>query len=428
MSTPDYWVRQVREAVRFADGVACMEGRGVTRFVELGPDGVLCGLAGQSASDALFAPVMRRDRDEAETALHALARLWTVGVDVDWPVILPGGQRVALPTYAFQRDRYWPRPAARTGDVGSVGQAPADHALLGATVQLAGDDGLLLTGRLSLLTHPWLADHAIRGQALVPGTAFVDMALRAGAEIDRPVLEELVLQAPLPLPDSGVGVQVQVRVAAPGDGGECRVEIHARQENGDAAPWACHAVGTLTASAGSPDFDLVNWPPSGSTPVALDGFYEALTDGGYGYGPVFQGLRKAWRAGETVYAEVELPDDAAADAAGFGVHPALLDAALHVSGLVDAHSGTTRLPFAWTGVRLHAVGASALRVAMTPVGDGVTIRAADEIGAPVASVGSLVLREVSAEAVQAVADAGSDALFAVDWLALPVVEGLVDSS
>ncbi|MEU1290708.1 beta-ketoacyl synthase N-terminal-like domain-containing protein, partial [Kitasatospora sp. NPDC005856] len=288
LSTPEYWVRQVREAVRFADGVAALQRHGVARYAELGPDAVLCGLAGQSGAEAVFAPLLRRERDEAGTALTALARLWTAGTAVDWPAVLPGGRRMELPTYAFQRERYWPRPAARSGDVGSVGQLSAGHPMLGAAVHLAGDQSLLLTGRLSLATHPWLADHAIQGRALVPGTAFVDMALRAGEQIDRPVLEELVLQAPLPLPERG-GVHLQVRVAAPGEDGDSRVEIHARPDTDETAPWICHAVGTLTAQERVPEFDLAVWPPSGATAVAVEGFYEALAESGYGYGPVFRG-------------------------------------------------------------------------------------------------------------------------------------------
>ncbi|MFJ6775768.1 type I polyketide synthase, partial [Kitasatospora sp. NPDC091257] len=419
LTTPDYWVRQVREAVRFADGVDTVRRQGVTRFVELGPDAVLSGLAGQAVAEAVFAPLLRREREESGTALTALARLWTAGADVDWRAVLPAGRRLELPTYAFQRERYWPRPAVRSGDAGSVGQLSAGHPMLGAAVQLAGDNGLLLTGRLSLATHSWLADHAVQGQALVPGTALVDMALRAGEQIDRPVLEELVLQAPLPLPEQG-GVHLQVRVAAPGEEGDCRVEIHARPDAGGTAPWICHAVGTLTAQERAPEFDLAAWPPAGATALPLEGFYEALAEVGYGYGPVFRGLGAAWRVGETVYAEVALPEAVAGEAGGFGLHPALLDAALHVSGLVEAEGGATRLPFAWTGVQLHAVGASALRVAVSPAADGVAILAADELGAPVASVGSLVLREVSAEALRPVGEGGPEALFAVDWVPVPV--------
>ncbi|QIY59050.1 acyltransferase domain-containing protein [Streptomyces sp. RPA4-5] len=112
LTTPDYWVRQVREAVRFADGVETLSGQGVTRFVELGPDGVLCGMARQGGAEGAFAPVLRRDRDEAETALGALGALWTAGTAVDWPAVYAhwGGRRVLLPRYAFDRQHYWAQP------------------------------------------------------------------------------------------------------------------------------------------------------------------------------------------------------------------------------------------------------------------------------------------------------------------------------
>ncbi|MFJ2027972.1 type I polyketide synthase, partial [Streptomyces sp. NPDC087897] len=108
MSDPQYWVRQVRHTVRFADGVTRLREQGVSRFVELGPDGVLCAMAQQTAADAVFAPLLRKDRDDTTTALTALARLWTSGADLDWHTLLPEGRRIDLPTYAFQRRRYWP--------------------------------------------------------------------------------------------------------------------------------------------------------------------------------------------------------------------------------------------------------------------------------------------------------------------------------
>ncbi|WP_338900155.1 SDR family NAD(P)-dependent oxidoreductase [Streptomyces sp. TG1A-60] len=108
ITSPDYWVRQVRRTVRFADGVTCLAAQGVTRFLEVGPDGVLCGMAQQAGVEGVFAPVQRRGRDDADTALTALARMWTAGVDIDWRAVLPEGRRVDLPTYTFQRERYWP--------------------------------------------------------------------------------------------------------------------------------------------------------------------------------------------------------------------------------------------------------------------------------------------------------------------------------
>ncbi|WP_245647318.1 type I polyketide synthase [Microtetraspora niveoalba] len=436
-TSPAYWVRQVREAVRFADGVGCLGERRVSRFVELGPDGVLCALAqqmldgvftpvlhrdeapAQQSGDAVFAPLLRRDRDDTETTLTALARVWTAGADVDWTSVMPGGRRVELPTYAFQRQRYWPEPAAAVGDVGAVGQTAVGHPLLSAAVGLAGDGGVVLTGRLSLSTQPWLADHAVLGRVLVPGTALVEMAWAAGGQIGCPAVRELVFRTPLVLSEQGAA-QIQVTVGAADAAGDRAVEVYARPEGADDAPWTCHAAGVLTAEIAPKEIDLTVWPPEGAVAVALDGFYEALEERGYHFGPVFRGLRAAWRDGERVYAEVALPEDAAADAAGFGVHPALLDSALHSVGLsAEVRVAGMGLPFAWTGARLDAVGASVLRVMVEGAEKGVSLRLADGTGAPVASVESLVMREVSPEALRPAGDAGSDALFAVDWGPLP---------
>ncbi|MDG5807962.1 SDR family NAD(P)-dependent oxidoreductase [Streptomyces ossamyceticus] len=129
LTTPDYWLRQVREAVRFADGVTHLAEQGVTRFMELGPDGVLCGMARQSVQGGTFAPLLRKGREDQDTVVEALARLWTAGAEVAWPAVVPAGRRVSLPTYAFQRDRYWPRLSRTSGiRAGSGGQ---DRALDG---------------------------------------------------------------------------------------------------------------------------------------------------------------------------------------------------------------------------------------------------------------------------------------------------------
>ncbi|MFF2751693.1 type I polyketide synthase, partial [Kitasatospora sp. NPDC058048] len=422
LTTPDYWVRQVREAVRFADGVAHLDGQGVTRYVELGPDGVLSGLAQQSVPEGVFAPVARRDREDVDTALRALARLWVAGADVDWRAVLPAGRRLELPTYAFQHERYWPEAVPPAGDPGTVGLEPVGHPLLSAAVQLAGDNGLLLTGRLSVATHPWLADHVILDRVVVPGAALVEMVWAAGRRAGSPAIRELVLRTPLVLPEHA-GVQIQVSVSAAGDTGERTVEVYSRPEGTGDAVWISHAAGLLADEAAAADAapDLTVWPPAGATALPLEGFYEALAEVGYGYGPVFRGLGAAWRVGETVCAEVALPEAVAGEAGGFGLHPALLDAALHAVGLSPvAQAGGTRLPFAWTSARLDAVGASVLRVRVEGTADGVSLLLADGVGEPVATVASLAMREVSAEALRPVGEGGPEALFAVDWVPVPV--------
>jgi NADPH:quinone reductase-like Zn-dependent oxidoreductase/acyl carrier protein len=347
------------------------------------------------------------------------------GVGVDWAAVLGRGQVVDLPTYPFQRQRYW---VAQTGQDGPAGPGAAGHPLLGTGTELAAGRGYLFAGRLSVTAQPWLADHAVAGTILLPGTAFVELALRAGGQCGCERLEELALEAPLVLP-ADAAIRVQAMLGVPDEAGQRTVEIYARPVGVDAddGAWTRHASGRLAPAPGpaaSTIRELVDWPPPGAEPVGTAGFYEALAAGGYSYGPAFRGLRAAWRRGTDVFAEVVLPDDAAAGAGSFGLHPALLDAAWHPAGLAEAAgAGEIRLPFAYTGVSLHGAGASALRVWLRPdAGQGLSLAAADASGLPVVSVDSLVLRPVSAEQLAAARDGVSDALFALDWTLVPAAD------
>ncbi|MFF7130687.1 SDR family NAD(P)-dependent oxidoreductase, partial [Streptomyces sp. NPDC008240] len=419
LCSPDYWVRHVREAVRFADGIRTLTATGVTRFLELGPDGVLTAMAAESAdADAVFAAVLRKDRDEEWTTLQALARLYVDGAKVDWTAVFTGtgAHHVDLPTYPFQHQRYWPAaPFVRGGDVSSAGLEPAGHPLLGAAVELVDTDGFLLTGRLSLQSHPWLADHEVMGSVLVPGTALVELALRAGDEVGCGAVEELTLSAPLVLPESG-GVRVQVWVGGIDEFGRRPVRVHSRPDHGGEGGWTQHASGLIAPATAAPSsFDTAMWPPAGAEVLDVTGTYETFLEAGFGYGPVFQGLTAAWRLGHEVFAEVALPDDAHAEA--FGVHPALLDAALHASVFTgDEEPGQGRVPFSWSGVTLHAVGASSVRVRLSRSDDGaVSVAVADTAGTPVATVRSLITRPVSAEQLGSANAHIRDSLFAPEW-------------
>ncbi|MEU9356441.1 beta-ketoacyl synthase N-terminal-like domain-containing protein, partial [Streptomyces griseoloalbus] len=418
LASAAYWVTHVREAVRFDDGVRALAGQGVTRFVELGPDGVLSGMARESAGeDALLVALLRKDRDEETTALTALARLAAHGLTVDWTAYLAGtGARLTdLPTYAFQHQRYWPTPDASSGDVESAGLRSAGHPLLSAAVEFSDSDGLLLTTRLSLRTHPWLGEHVVMGNVLLPGTAFVELAVRAGDEVGCDRVEELTLAAPLVLPEQG-GVQLHLQVGPADAEGRRSLTARSRPEGADDRPWTEHASGVLapgTAPAfDTAAFDSAVWPPADAEPVDLTGLYERMAEGGYEYGPLFQGLRAAWRRGDDVFAEVALPDSAERDAAGFGLHPALLDASVQISALGGLARGV--VPFSWEGVTLHATGARAVRVSLTRTGDeSVTVAVADPTGAPVATIENLVLRAVASGT--AVDTTTRDALFHVTW-------------
>ncbi|MFE3938376.1 acyltransferase domain-containing protein, partial [Streptomyces goshikiensis] len=424
MGSAEFWVRHVREAVRFLDGVRALEAAGVTTYVELGPDGVLSAMAQACLTDdtgaAAFAPALRSGRDEPTTLLSALSTAYVRGTAVDWSAYYAplGARRVDLPTYAFQRSVYWLDAGRADGDVAAAGLGAADHPLLGAEVQLPDSDGHLFTGRLSLTTHPWLGDHRVMGAALLPGTAFVELALQAGEHVGCDLVDELTLEAPLVLPEHG-GVQLRLSVAAADPAGRRRsLTLHSRPEGADAdEPWTRHAVGVLATGAAPAPQGLTEWPPAGAEPVPVDGLYEGLAEAGFGYGPVFQGLRAAWQHGDTSYAEVALPEGAEGEAARFGLHPALLDAALHALGLRAADTGADgRLPFSWSGVSLHAVGACELRVRLTTgLGGEVALTIADATGAPVASVAGLALRSVSRDQLTAAPDLTRDALFRVEW-------------
>ncbi|MER6796183.1 acyltransferase domain-containing protein, partial [Amycolatopsis mediterranei] len=417
LTEPGYWAEHVRRPVRFAEGVAAATESGGSLFVELGPGAALTALVEETAEVTCVA-ALRDDRPEVTALITAVAELFVRGVAVDWPALLPPVTGfVDLPKYAFDQQHYWLQPAAQATDAASLGQVAADHPLLGAVVRLPQSDGLVFTSRLSLKSHPWLADHVIGGVVLVAGTGLVELAVRAGDEAGCPVLEELVIEAPLVVPDHG-GVRIQVVVGAPGETGSRAVEVYSLREDAGAEVWARHATGFLAATPSQhKPFDFTAWPPPGVERVDVEDFYDGLVDRGYAYGPSFRGLRAVWRRGDEVFAEVALAEDDRADAARFGIHPGLLDAALH-AGMAGATTteepGRPVLPFAWNGLVLHAAGASALRVRLAPSGpDALSVEAADEAGGLVVTADSLVSRPVSAEQLGAAAN--HDALFRVEW-------------
>ncbi|MEU3743561.1 type I polyketide synthase, partial [Streptomyces sp. NPDC032198] len=382
------------------------------------------------SAESIAVALVRKDHDEAESFTAGVAEGYAHGVGVDWGSVLAAGTRVALPTYAFQRRSYWLQdPGRGAGDLAALGMGAADHPLLGGVVRLADGQGVALTGRVSTRTHPWLADHTVAGTVLLAGTAFVELAVRAGDEAGCARLEELTLEAPLALPDEPVALQV--RVGAPD--AENRRPVGVFSQRADDAPdtWVRHAEGLVAPRGDTEPFRATAWPPAGAQAIELDGFYEQLADAGYGYGPAFQGLTAVWRDGHDVYAEVALPEETAEQAGGFGLHPALLDAALHAVSAADGLDGDLiRLPFAWHGVTVVALGATELRVRLSLADpDAVSLEVADSAGRPVASVEALVSRPVSAEQLKRSVTAGRSApLYAVEWTAVPgETEGRVTS-
>ncbi|GAA4022630.1 hypothetical protein GCM10022247_53610 [Allokutzneria multivorans] len=365
LASPEHWVRHARSCVRFADGVSTLRELGATAFIELGPGGL----------SALVDGFPAMGRSEELSFARMLGSLYAHGSTVDWAAFFEGsGARlVDLPTYPFQRSRFWLDPGRDASDATALGLDPVDHPLLGAA--LANDAGVVLTGSLSVSAHAWLGQHSVGGTAILPGTAFLELALEAGRHVGYDRVAELTLQKPLALPESG-SVRIQVAVDSEG-----------------AFTIGDHASGVLgTAPVEPVPFEL--WPPVDAESVAAEEVYDHFATHGFDYGPLFRGLRRVWVRGEEIFAEVELPETA--DVRGYNLHPALLDGALHAKGLVtlaglDAGKAA-QLPFSWRDVTVHGHGATALRVRITPTASGVSLAATDFAGQPVITVGELTFR------------------------------------
>ena len=385
--TAGYWYENCRRPVAFADAVTTLLGSGHDVFVEVSAHPVLVMGIEETAGETQVVAVgtTRRDDGGPSRFWESAARLWVAGVPVDWARALPPAPVVPAPNYPFRRGRFWLDPTPAAARAGESGLASTGHPFLGAEVGLADDDRVVFSGRLSTGTHPWLVDHAALGAVLLPGTGLVETALAAGRRVGTPALEELTLEAPLLLPEGGVPLQVVVN--SPDDAGRRAVSVHSRPDG----RWVRHATGTLASDAPAEPPNAADWPPAGAEPLDLTTWYDELARSGYEYGPAFQGLRAAWRRGDEVFAELgDAPD------AGFAVHPAVLDAALHAIELgVLPRSERTWLPFSWTGVRLWRVG-PLVRARLAPAGpDAVTLDVFDGDGRPVVSVGSLVRRPVA---------------------------------
>ncbi|QES32776.1 beta-ketoacyl synthase [Streptomyces venezuelae] len=445
ITAPEYWAKHVRQAVLFQPAIAEVADRAGV-FVELGPAPVLSTAAQRTLDDVtdpregepVVTSSLHSGRPDDLAFAQAMARLHTAGVAVDWSVFFSAASVsgvVELPTYAFQRERFWLAGRAGGGDAAGLGLVAAGHPLLGAAVEFADRGGCLLTGRLSRSGAAWLVDHVVGGAVLVPGAALVEWALRAGDEVGCAVVEELMLQAPVVVPEVS-GLRVQVVVDEAGEDGRRGVHVYSRPDadadtstatGGDDA-WVCHATGVLAPESPLAADESMSgaWPPADAEPLGVEGFYATAAEDGYGYGPAFQGLRAAWRHGDDLLAEVVLPEAAGAPD-GYGIHPALLDATLHpllVSRFQEG-SGDDQLhvPFEWAGVSLRAVGATTVRVRLRPAGEsaerGVSVTVTDATGGLVLAADALRTRPVQPGQLVAVQQRDVRGLFAVEWTPLP---------
>ncbi len=428
----EYWYRNARQTVLFEPTVRGLLDRGHRELLEISPHPVLgIGLreiveSHAEAADAAVLGTLRRGQGGAERFALSLGEAWTRGVEVRWDVFFSGSaaEPVKLPTYPFQRRRYWLEDKVGAGDAGAAGLADPKHPLLAAAIDSPGGEGLQLAGRLAPSGAPWLADHTLLGDPVLPAGAQVELALAAAQAAGLGAVEELELEAPLVFSAAGA-VQLRVSVDEPQGDGRRNLAIYSRPEaEADAAaeePWMRHAGGTLSARAEADAtetaFAAEAWPPAGAEPLDAELVYDRLAAAGVEHGPAMRCLRRAWRRGEETFVELALDQDGELGGAGFAIHPALLESAAQAALQLGAgQAGEAVLPARWRGVRAGAASATALRVRIGSGEEGVGLTACDESGALVLAVDSLAARPL--EPAQLAAARRQRSLYRPQWVAL----------
>ena len=434
---PGYWRRHAREPVRFADGIQTLHRRGCDIFVEIGPKPILLGMGRECLANAagLWLPSLRQGQSDWGQLLHSLARLYASGAQVDWSAFDRdyARRRVELPTYPFQRQRYWLEPSRTAYRKTNLTRRGArSHPLLGQRIHLAGTREIRFESRISVGSPGYLEHHRIFQAAIFPAAAYLEMALAAGADVfksDRLVLEDVVFRQALILPEQEERI-VQL-VLTPDTSGQCSFQIFSLGVNEETpeSSSTLHASGRIRVEDRIPEparVDLSALRAQITEEVSVERFYRELRERGFDFGPSFQAVDKLWRNDGQALGSLRVPRDSG----DYKVHPALLDACSQVSGVISADRsdqaayvqiGIERLRLyrppkdpLWSHVRMRSCEDSAGR---TTVAD---LRLLDETGAVVAELEGQSARRVKREVLLAGIEPDSrNEFYQIEWLPRP---------
>jgi len=445
-----YWRRHAREPVQFAKGLEALQAAGIDLVLELGPQPVLSGMLalawsegnGQGSAVPATVASLRKAADDAAQLTEALAALYAHGVDLDFAACYTSEERrkLALPTYPFQRERYWVEAPKRRHIAGE-----GAHPLLGVQ-HTAANGQVTFETELSVSTQPWLLDHQVFGQVVAPGALYGTMALAAAgaapAASQGPLLlEGLQLHTPLVLIDPEAGVALQLVLGRPEASGARAMEVYSQSE--EASDWTLHAAGRLS-SGGAQDVAarIAAFSAAPETlktrlgPRKVSALYAAFAAAGIGYGPQFQTLQALWCGEGEALAEVKL--DEAIETSSLPVHPVLLDGCFQViagaMGPSDA-SAATYLPLACERLvlarpvppvvlchaRLREAQSAAPekddRLPATRVAD---LALYDTSGAPLGALEGFTLKRATRQALLAHTETFHDWLYEVVWRPRPL--------
>lgn len=287
-----YWGRNLRETVQFARTVDIMIADGISAFIELGPHAVLTYAIAQTAEaagrDVLVAACGKRETDDLQAAARVVGALWANGAAVDWRAVMPWGRTVTtLPSYPWQRERFWYDTTAGARKTTRLARGTALHPFLGARIETAADNGgVEWDVQFSATEAPWLADHVVRGSAIVPAAAMIDVMAAAVRETLGPgrdvMLRQVSVSEAIPLQDESLAVRlVTTRPSAD----QLQLQLRVRDDAGWHA--VATAIGSLAGEAGTPAL-VAN--DSNRVGDSLDGamHYRGMARRALAYGPAFQ--------------------------------------------------------------------------------------------------------------------------------------------
>ena len=429
LTDPAYWRQQMRKTVRFGDVVEALHAADYNAFVEIGPHPTLIGIAQRvlPGVEATWAPSLRRDHPEQRHMRASLGLLFTSGVAVDWQGYYGKEMRprALLPTYPFERQNYYLRPAPRaaTGNAGSAGV----HPLLGNSVRSPALHATVFEAALSAQQPAFLAHHRIHGAALLPSPAFLEMVFAAGAQffgVTPNAVENLTIRKALILPEAGA-ITVQTVLSAGNGGAQFQIFSKAANES----EWALHAEGSVmqqedTTTPVAGDLNRAEVQARCTERMDAGDYYAHLATLGLEFGASFKGLTQIWRRDGEALGLVELPETLYQDRAHYRFHPALLDACFHLLGAPLPAEHETSLLVGIDNLRIvqepgarlwcHVQLRSGFEGGESFVGD---LRVFNEEGALVAEATGLQLRRATRAALLQVTNRQpTDWFYALEWV------------
>lgn len=350
ITTPDYWVRQIRQPVQFAASTNYLQQQGVEIFLEIGPKPILLGMARECLPEykALWLPSLRSAGGDWQPMLTSLTQLYLRGIPVNWLGFDRDylRRREHLPTYPFQRERYWLEPKQVERDASPYGLTPTSdsHPLLGRELDLAGTEEIRFQSQISQFwpNLSYLADHRIFDRAILPLTAYLEMALAAGKKIlrgnSRVALQEVFIEQPLVLGAGSEEVNTLQLVLTPEakDGYSFGIySLEPQREPNGKKTWLRHAFGKLrNPVSGLPQFDLEAWQSQCTEKISAESFYQGRRSQHIDFGPSFQGVEQLWKGDRAALGRIRVPETVWQQIDDYTLHPAVLDAALHILGAI----------------------------------------------------------------------------------------------